>query len=120
MNTPVDNITTFHGGCPQDCPDTCAMTYTVKEGKLIDVQGKAEHPMTRGGLCVKVKDFANHHYNPDRVLYPLKRSGPKGSRQFARISWDEALSEIKTRWTDIIQKHGAQAIMPYSYLGNQG
>jgi len=120
MNTPVDNITTFHGGCPQDCPDTCAMTYTVNNGKLVDVQGKPEHPMTRGGLCVKLKDFASHHHNPDRVLYPLKRRGPKGSRQFVRISWDQALQEIKTRWTDIIQKHGAQAIMPYSYLGNQG
>lgn len=120
MNAPVDNVTTFHGGCPQDCPDTCAMTYTVKDGKLIDVAGKPEHPMTRGGLCVKLKDFADHHYNSERVLYPLKRKGPKGSRQFERISWDEALSEIKQRWTGIIQQYGAQAIMPYSYLGNQG
>jgi anaerobic selenocysteine-containing dehydrogenase len=120
MNTLVDNITTFHGGCPQDCPDTCAMTYTVKDGKLIDVQGKPEHPMTRGGLCVKVKDFPRHHQNPERVLYPLKRTGPKGSREFTRISWDEALQEIKTRWTSIIDEYGAQAIMPYSYLGNQG
>ena len=120
MNAPVDNVTTFHGGCPQDCPDTCAMTYTVKDGKLIDVAGKPEHPMTRGGLCVKLKDFADHHYNSERVLYPLKRKGPKGSRQFERISWDEALSEIKQRWTGIIQEYGAQAIMPYSYLGNQG
>jgi len=120
MNAPSGNVTTFHGGCPQDCPDTCAMTYTVQDGKLIDVQGKPEHPMTRGGLCVKLKDFADHHYNNDRVLYPLKRKGPKGSRQYVRISWDEALSEIKTRWTDIIKQHGAQAIMPYSYLGNQG
>jgi anaerobic selenocysteine-containing dehydrogenase len=120
MNAPIDNVTTFHGGCPQDCPDTCAMTYTVKDGKLIDVAGKPEHPMTRGGLCVKLKDFADHHYNSERVLYPLKRKGPKGSRQFERISWDEALSEIKQRWTGIIQEFGAQAIMPYSYLGNQG
>ncbi len=122
MNAPADHTQrhTCHGGCPQDCPDTCAMTYTVQGGKLIDVQGKPEHPMTRGGLCVKLKDFADHHYNSDRVLYPLKRKGPKGSRQFVRISWDEALSEIKTRWTDIIEEYGAQAIMPYSYLGNQG
>lgn len=120
MNAPVDNVTTFHGGCPQDCPDTCAMTYTVKDGKLVDVQGKPEHPMTRGGLCVKLKDFADHHYNNDRVLYPLKRKGPKGGRQYVRISWDEALAEIKQRWTGIIQEYGAQAIMPYSYLGNQG
>lgn len=120
MNAPAETLQTFHGGCPQDCPDTCAMTYTVKNGKLVDVQGKPEHPMTRGGLCVKLKDFADHHYNNDRVLYPLKRKGPKGSRQFVRIGWDEALNEIKQRWTGIIDEYGAQAIMPYSYLGNQG
>ena len=76
--------------------------------------------MTRGGLCVKLKDYHDHHYNPDRVLYPLRRVGPKGSRQFARISWDEAIAEITTRWKDIIAQHGSQAIMPYSYLGNEG
>lgn len=120
MNEAADQVQTFHGGCPHDCPDTCAMTYTVKAGRLINVKGKSEHPMTRGGLCVKLKDFHDHHYNPERVLYPLKRTGPKGSRQYKRISWDEALGEIKSRWTDIIQQYGAQAIMPYSYLGNQG
>lgn len=120
MNQVDGAVQTFHGGCPHDCPDTCAMTYKVKDGKLIDVVGKAEHPMTRGGLCVKLNDFHGHHYNPERVLYPLKRSGPKGSRQYARISWDEALDTIKQRWTKIIEQHGAQAIMPYSYLGNQG
>ena len=76
--------------------------------------------MTRGGLCVKLKDYHDHHYNPDRVLYPLRRVGPKGSRQFARISWDEAIAEITARWKDIIAKYGSQAIMPYSYLGNEG
>jgi anaerobic selenocysteine-containing dehydrogenase len=76
--------------------------------------------MTRGGLCVKLKNFAEHHYNPNRLLYPMKRIGPKGGGQFQRISWDEALAEIKARWTDIIAKHGAQAIMPHAYLGHQG
>ena len=76
--------------------------------------------MTRGGLCVKLKDYHDHHYNPDRVLYPRRRVGPKGSRQFARISWDEAIAEITKRWKDIIARHGSQAIMPYSYLGNEG
>lgn len=116
----VEDIQTFHGGCPHDCPDTCSMVYKVKEGQLISVKGNTQHPMTRGGLCVKLHDFEKHHYNPERVLYPLKRSGPKGTREYTRISWDEALNTIKTRWTDIIEKHGAQAIMPYSYLGNQG
>ena len=111
---------TFHGACPHDCPDTCAMTYEVKGGRLVEVRGKKEHPMTHGGLCVKLKDFHDHHVNPDRLLYPLRRSGPKGSQQFTRITWDEAIAEIGRRWRDIIATHGSQAIMPYSYLGNMG
>ncbi len=110
----------FHGACPHDCPDTCAMDYEVKGGTLVDVRGKKSHPMTRGGLCVKLKDFADHHANPDRLLYPMRRSGPKGSKQFTRISWDEAISEICRNWHEIIKTHGAQAIMPQSYLGNMG
>src|SRR5690606_7028101 len=56
----------------------------------------------------------------DRILHPLRRTGPKGSRQFERISWDEALTEITDRWKAIIAKYGPQAIIPYSYLGHQG
>ncbi|MBA2350281.1 MAG: molybdopterin-dependent oxidoreductase, partial [Burkholderiales bacterium] len=113
-------VKTFFGGCPHDCPDTCGMLYDVKDGRLLDVRGNPDHPYTRGGLCVKLKDFQDHHYNAERVLYPLKRKGPKGSRQFVRITWDQALAEIKKRWTEIIAQYGPQAILPYSYLGNQG
>lgn len=112
--------TTHHGGCPHDCPDTCSMVFEVADGKLTGVKGNADHPMTRGGLCVKLKDYEKRHYHPDRVLYPMRRTGPKGSKQFERISWDEALDEITTRWQAIIDEHGPQAIVPYSYLGHQG
>jgi anaerobic selenocysteine-containing dehydrogenase len=111
---------TVRGACPQDCPDTCAFIYHVEDGKLVEVTGDPDHPMTRGGLCVKLKDFAEHHYNPDRILYPMKRVGPKGSGKYERISWDDALSTIKSKWTDIIDQYGSQAIMPHAYLGNQG
>ena len=111
---------TVRGACPQDCPDTCAFIYHVEDGKLVEVTGDPAHPMTRGGLCVKLKDFAEHHYNPDRILYPMKRVGPKGSGKYERISWDEALSTIKSKWTDIIDRYGSTAIMPHAYLGNQG
>jgi anaerobic selenocysteine-containing dehydrogenase len=111
---------TVRGACPQDCPDTCAFIYHVEDGKLVEVTGDPAHPMTRGGLCVKLKDFAEHHYNPDRILYPMKRVGPKGSGKYERISWDEALSTIKSKWTDIIDQYGSTAIMPHAYLGNQG
>ncbi len=112
--------TTHHGACPHDCPDTCAMVFEVENGKLISVKGNAEHPMTRGGLCVKLKDYEKRHYHPDRLLHPMRRTGPKGSGQFEQISWDEALDEITTRWKAIIEEYGPQAIIPYSYLGHQG
>jgi len=108
------------GACPHDCPDTCAMIYTVQDGRLTDVKGNPDHPMTRGALCAKLNNFDQHHYNPDRILYPMRRTGPKGSGTFERISWDAALAEIHTRWTAVIETHGREAILPYNYLGNEG
>ena len=108
------------GGCPHDCPDTCAMIYEIKDNKLISVKGNKDHPYTRGGLCVKVKDFDKKYYHPDRLLYPLKRVGAKGEKKFERIKWSEAIKTITDKWKEIIKEYGSQAIMPYSYLGNQG
>jgi len=120
MSVHAAETKTVRGACPQDCPDTCAFIYHVEDGKLVEVTGDPAHPMTRGGLCVKLKDFAEHHYNPDRILYPMKRAGPKGSGKYERIGWDEALSTIKSKWTEIIDQYGSTAIMPHAYLGNQG
>jgi len=113
-------VETAFGGCPHDCPDTCAMLFDIEDGKVIGVRGNKDHPMTRGGLCVKLKDYEKRHYHPDRVLYPMRRTGPKGSKQFERITWDDALNEITTKWKAIIEEYGPQAIVPYSYLGHQG
>ena len=120
MSTHVSETKIVRGACPQDCPDTCAFLYHVEDGKLVEVTGDPDHPMTRGGLCVKLKNFAEHHYNPDRILHPMKRVGPKGSGQYERISWDEALETIRSEWTKIIEQYGSKAIMPHAYLGHQG
>jgi anaerobic selenocysteine-containing dehydrogenase len=120
MSVLASDTRIVRGACPQDCPDTCAFLYHVANGKLVDVTGDPDHPMTRGGLCVKLNDYADHHYNADRLLYPMKRVGAKGSGRFERISWEQALAEIKTRWSDIIATYGSQAIMPHAYLGHQG
>ena len=120
MSVHISETRVVRGACPQDCPDTCAFLYHVEDGKLVEVTGDPDHPMTRGGLCVKLKDYAEHHYNPDRLLHAMKRVGPKGSGQFQRITYDEALAEIKKRWTQIIDQYGSQAIMNHCYLGNQG
>lgn len=112
--------TIVRGACPHDCPDTCAMLVTVEHGRAVAVRGDPEHPFTRGGLCVKVNDYTERVYSPDRVLHPLRRVGPKGSGKFERIGWDSALDEIANRFRAIIDEHGAQAILPYSYLGTEG
>ncbi len=110
----------YFGGCPHDCPDTCAMIYEVDKEKLVSVKGNSEHPMTDGVLCVKVKDYEKRHYHPDRLLYPHKRIGKKGEKKFQRISWDEALETISSKWKSLIKEYGPESIIPYSYLGNQG
>jgi anaerobic selenocysteine-containing dehydrogenase len=106
--------------CPHDCPDTCAMLVTVEGGRATAVRGDPGHPFTRGALCVKVNDYVERVYSPDRVLYPMRRVGKKGSGKFERISWDAALDEIARRFNSIVAEHGAQAILPYSYLGTEG
>ena len=117
----MENQTRTHfGACPHDCPDTCAMIYEVEDEKLISVKGNKDHPMTRGTLCVKVKDYEKRHYHPDRLLYPHKRVGKKGEKKFERISWKEAIDTIHSKWVKIIDEYGPQAILPFSYLGNQG
>ncbi len=115
------NLRVVHGACPHDCPDTCALETLVDEqGKAVSIRGRADHPVTRGWLCAKVNRYLDRVYHADRLLYPMRRVGPKGSGAFVRISWDEAIAEITNRWKDIIAQHGAQCILPYSYAGTLG
>jgi anaerobic selenocysteine-containing dehydrogenase len=106
--------------CPHDCPDTCAMLTTVVNGRVVKVRGNPDHPFTRGGLCVKVKNYEDRIYHSDRILRPLRRTGKKGRGEFEPISWETALAQIADRFRTIIDRHGPQAIMPCSYLGHEG
>ena len=85
------------------------------------IQGDPDHPFTTGFLCAKVNRYLERTYHPDRVLHPLKRVGRKGSGEFVRVSWDEALRDIAARLRAIADgAHGPQAILPYSYCGTMG
>lgn len=117
--TPAE-ATTVKGACPHDCPDTCAMLTTVKNGSAIRVSGNADYPFTRGTLCGKVDKYLDRVYSPERILYPLRRVGTKGCGQFKQISWDEALDEITYRFKSIITDDGSEAILSCNYLGQQG
>jgi anaerobic selenocysteine-containing dehydrogenase len=108
------------GACPHDCPDTCGIITEVENGQAVSVRGDPDNAVTRGWLCAKVRPYLNHVYHPERLLYPLRRVGPKGDGQWQRITWDEALAEIAARWKTIIAESGAEAILPYSYSGTLG
>src|SRR5881398_440977 len=96
-----------HGACPHDCPDTCGVITEVEDGRAVRFVGDPDNPITRGWLCAKVRPYLEHVYHPDRVLHPLRRRGRKGAGEWERITWDEALAEIATRWKEIIARHAA-------------
>ena len=121
-----------HAACPHDCPDACGVLITVQDGRATKIQGDPTHPVTRGFLCAKVAKYLDRVYSPDRVLYPMRRVGPKGlpaeegaratqaNEAFERISWDEALDEVISRFRKIVSEFGSEAILPYSYGGTLG
>lgn len=96
------------------------MLAHVRDGRIVRVSGDADHPVTRGAICGKAARYVERMYSPDRVLYPQRRVGPKGSAQFERISWDEALASIAEQLGAVVAQHGSQAILPYSFAGTMG
>ena len=107
--------------CPLDCPDTCAMKVSVERGVAVKLRGDPDHPFTRGFLCQKMTRYLDRVYGRDRLLYPLRRVGPKGTGRFERFGWDEALDLIVERFGAIARSpDGPQAILPYSYYGTMG
>jgi len=131
-----------HAACPHDCPDACGVLITVDDGRAVKIHGDPSHPVTRGFLCGKVAKYLDRVYSPDRVLCPMKRVVPKGfatghvgtaalgrpggaklrdaESSWERISWDEALDEISSRFKSIAAEFGSEAILPYSYGGTLG
>jgi anaerobic selenocysteine-containing dehydrogenase len=106
--------------CPLDCPDACSLAVTVQHGKVITIDGSHKNPVTDGYICAKVRKFGERVYGPDRLLYPAVRKGRKGTGQFKRASWDEALELVAARFESAKAAHGAESILPYSYGGSNG
>jgi hypothetical protein len=107
------------GACPHDCPDTCSLLTTVEGGVATRVQGNPDHPHTGGVLCNKVSRYTERTYHPERLLSPLRRSGPKGSGQFEPVSWEAALADISARLKPIAARN-PEAIVAASYGGTLG
>lgn len=119
----IDNTAarTVHGACYHDCPDRCSWKVTTVDNKVTAFQASENNPYTAGKLCSKMVDFPNDvTFHPDRILTPLKRNGEKGTANFIKISWEQAIGEVAQKLKSIIDQKGGEAILPYSFGGNQG
>src|SRR3954452_3357362 len=88
-----------HSTCPHDCPSACALDVEVIDGSTIGrVRGSKLQSYTAGVVCAKVARYAERIHHPERLMYPMRRTGRKGSGEFARISWDKSLDEIAARF----------------------
>lgn len=115
------NIYEKRGICPYDCPDSCGFIAATDGSSILSVKGDPDHPITQGFLCRKMNHYEQDIHSPHRILTPLKRVGAKGDPDaFAPISWEEAIRVIGTNWREIIQNHGSDSILPYSYAGTMG
>lgn len=106
--------------CPLDCPDTCSITVTVDDGRLVGVDAAPGNPITDGFICQKVKRHPSRVYAPERVLTPLVRTGLKGMGEFRAATWDEALDLVVDRLQNTIRDHGPAAVVPYLYNSSTG
>ena len=114
------DLRTVKGCCPLDCQDTCSWVAHVSDDRVVRVEGAREHPITRGVLCAKVNDYPSRTYAPDRLVTPLRRSGPKGGGEFTPIPWSEAIDAIASNFSRIVDEFGAEALLPVNYLGSMG
>ena len=107
--------------CPHDCPSTCALSIDVQDRNTIGkVRGARENTYTAGVICAKVARYADRTHHPDRLKNPLIRTGAKGSGEFRRASWDEALDRVAEAFLRAEQAHGSEAVWPYFYAGTMG
>ena len=107
--------------CPHDCTSTCALEVERLDDRTIGrVRGSQRNTYTAGVICEKVARYGQRIHHPDRLLQPLRRTGPKGSKQFAPISWSDALDIVAEQFQAKAALHGSETVWPYFYAGTMG
>jgi anaerobic selenocysteine-containing dehydrogenase len=96
------------------------LLVTVENGRAVKLRGDPAHPVTQGFACSKTYRYPERMYLDSRPLFPMKRIGEKGSGQWQRLTWDEALDEIAARLKETIHAHGAESVLRYNYAGTMG
>ncbi len=117
----LQSAQTFTSVCPHDCPSTCSLEVEIIESRTMGrVHGSGRNSYTAGVICAKVARYAERANHPQRLLYPLLRTGPKNSGQFRRIGWEDALDIVAGRFLAAEAQHGPETVWPYYYAGTMG
>jgi anaerobic selenocysteine-containing dehydrogenase len=106
--------------CPLDCPDSCSLSVSLSDGRVVGLDGGHANPVTAGYICGKVRRFGERMYGPDRLLRPGFRLGPPGSGEFRWVSWEEALARVAEAMREARGRWGAESVLPYCYGGSNG
>lgn len=111
------NVQTINSSCRM-CYGRCGIIATVEDGRVTKIDGNPEAPQSKGRLCSKGSAITQVIYNPARIKYPMKRTKPKGEDPgWVRISWEEALETISTKFLELKEKYGARSIVRSSGTG---
>ena len=110
-----------------NCNHNCSWKLYVKEGIVWREEQNATYKHLHKGLaddnpqgCQKGAAFSNQMYSENRLRYPLKRVGERGSRKWERVSWDEALTDIAKATVEVVRDEGADRIvLPMGTQGKQ-
>ena len=92
------------------CHPRCGLILEMENGRAVRVKGDKNHPITRGMICPRGRLMIDHLYHPDRINYPLKRKGDRGSGRWEQMGWDQALDEVADKLGELRDKYGAETL----------
>ncbi|MCG8376287.1 MAG: molybdopterin-dependent oxidoreductase, partial [Chlorobiales bacterium] len=92
------------------CHPRCGTLLHIENGKAVKVTGDPDHPITRGVICERGRLMLDHLYHPQRLNYPLKRTGKRGQGQWKRLNWEQALDEVAEKLAGLKEQYGAETL----------
>jgi len=92
------------------CHTRCGLLVEFEGDRAVKVRGNPEYPLNHGAMCGRGQLILEHLYHPDRLNYPLKRSGEKGEGKWQRITWQQAMDEIAEKLKAIKEEYGPEAL----------
>ena len=108
----------FAGACRGNCAGGCFLNIHVRDGQVVRTTAR-DMPDTRyNRICVKGLTHVGRIYSSERLQYPMKRTGERGEGKFERISWDEAIETIATKWTGYVEEFGPESMAIMFGSGN--